>query len=885
MRLFVLAFALGVWLVQQQAALPDGRTLLAIGLVAVLFSAILWLLKKSALARRREALNPSLESLFSGWRLSEKKAVFLTGFLRVIAGCVLGFVWASAVSQWRLADTLPGALEGQDIVVVGVVSALPEAMSRGVRFRFDVESARWLDKPAEPAGTANTQSIQIPGHISLAWYRGAPGGRDSEEAFGMTGLPVHAGERWRFTVRLKRPHGNVNPHGFDYEAWLFERNIRATGYVRPRTAERLDTVTIWQPAYAVERLRETIRAHMQAGLPDSPFAGILIALVIGDQQAIKPALWQQFAQTGITHLMSISGLHVTMLAGLFYGLVGWLWRRSSVLPLHFPAQKAAAVGGFVAALTYSLLAGFAVPAQRTMMMLGVVALSRLAHRELAASRILAWALLFVLMLDPLAVVSAGFWLSFGAVAVLFYISSGRQGRLQGIQSWGQAQWAVTLGMLPALLALFGQFSLVSPLANAVAIPLVSFVITPLAMLGAVLGALPIVHAGFNPLLWLAHAATQGLMLFIAWLAALPGATWQQAAPPAAWLLLALAGGVWLLLPKGFPARWLGYLAFLPLLTSSPPRPDAGQAVVNVLDVGQGLAIHVQTARHDLLFDAGPAYSKEADSGNRLIVPYLRSMGVRHLDEMVVSHADTDHSGGAASVLAAVPVGLLRSSLPQDHFLLAQAVPQQPCRAGDAWVWDGVRFEVLYPENVMRAVKSNAISCVMMIAAGGRRLLITADIEAAQEEELIARGKGPAAEKSAVAGRREYVFSSDSRLDGNGKHAAGTGREIGSNAPGPVVPSLLAADVLIVPHHGSLTSSTKAFIAAVHPQAAIFTVGYRNRFGHPKLDVVSRYIRQGTALHRTDQAGAVKVTLSAAGVAIDRARDSRRRYWQDNGAEE
>jgi len=356
MRLFVLAFALGVWLVQQQAALPDGRTLLAIGLVAVLFSAILWLLKKSALARRREALNPSLESLFSGWRLSEKKAVFLTGFLRVIAGCVLGFVWASAVSQWRLADTLPGALEGQDIVVVGVVSALPEAMSRGVRFRFDVESARWLDKPAEPAGTANTQSIQIPGHISLAWYRGAPGGRDSEEAFGMTGLPVHAGERWRFTVRLKRPHGNVNPHGFDYEAWLFERNIRATGYVRPRTAERLDTVTIWQPAYAVERLRETIRAHMQAGLPDSPFAGILIALVIGDQQAIKPALWQQFAQTGITHLMSISGLHVTMLAGLFYGLVGWLWRRSSVLPLHFPAQKAAAVGGFVAALTYSLLA-------------------------------------------------------------------------------------------------------------------------------------------------------------------------------------------------------------------------------------------------------------------------------------------------------------------------------------------------------------------------------------------------------------------------------------------------------------------------------------------------------------------------------------------------
>jgi competence protein ComEC len=884
MRLSVLAFALGVWVVQQQAALPDERTLLLLGLVAALCSAVSVRLEKSALAIRRKVLHPPMESVFPGGRSSEKKTVLLRGVLRVVTGCTLGLVWAFAVGHWRLTDALPRTLEGQDIVVTGVVSSLPEAMSRGVRFGFDVESAHWPDKSAHLAGVTNAQKIQVPGHVSLAWYRGAAEGTDSEGAPDWANLPVHAGERWQFTVRLKRPHGNVNPHGFDYEAWLFERNIRATGYVRPRTAERLSTAA-WQPAYAVEKLRETLRAHMQSGLPDSPFAGILIALVIGDQQAIKPALWQQFAQTGITHLMSISGLHVTMLAGLFYWLTGWLWRQSSVLPLHFPAQKAAAVGGFVAALAYSFLAGFAVPAQRTVIMLGVAALSRLAHRELAASRILALALLLVLVLDPLAVAAAGFWLSFGAVALLFYISSGRQGRVHGVRSWGQAQWAVTLGMLPALLALFGQFSLVSPLANAVAIPLVSFVITPVAMLGAALGTLPIMPAGFNPFLWLAHAATQGLMLLIAWLAALPGAAWQQAAPPAAWVLLALAGGVWLLLPKGFPARWLGYLTFLPLLTFHPPRPENGQAVVNVLDVGQGLAVHVQTARHDLLFDAGPMYSQEADSGNRLIVPYLRAEGIPRLDEMLVSHADTDHSGGAASVLAAVPVGLLRSSLPQDHFLRTQAIPQLSCRAGDTWVWDDVRFEILYPQSFSQAVKSNAMSCVMMVAAGGRRLLIAADIEAAQEEELIALSQGVALENSAVAERREQVFSSENNPDHAEKHADANGRGPVRRRPSSTAFAPLAADVLIVPHHGSLTSSTQDFIAAVNPQAAIFTVGYRNRFGHPRPEVVSRYVRQGVMLHRTDQAGAVKVTLSAAGVVIDHARDLRRRYWQDNGTDE
>jgi competence protein ComEC len=521
--------------------------------------------------------------------------------------------------------------------------------------------------------------------------------------------------------------------------------------------------------------------------------------------------------------MSISGLHVTMLAGLAYALVNWLWRRSARLPLRIPAQHAAALGGFLAAFVYCLLAGFAVPAQRTLYMLGVVVAARLTARELAGSRVLLLALLLVLLLDPWAVLAAGFWLSFGAVALLFHIGSGRLGPAHWLIEWGRAQWAVTLGMLPALLALFQQFSLVSPLANAVAIPLVSFVITPLALLGS----LPLL----DPLLSLTHLFTVWLMVFIDWLAALPLAMWQQAAPPAWSVLLALAGGIWLLLPRGFPARWLGLLSFLPLLTVLPLRPAAGAATISVLDVGQGLAIHVQTAGHDLLFDAGPAFSADADSGNRIIAPYLRAMGVRGLDALVVSHADKDHEGGAASVLAALPVALLKTSLPFEHALSAQPVPHELCRDGDAWNWDGVRFEMLHPGAEPLSRKTNDLSCVLRITAAGQSMLLSSDIEAVSERALL------------------------------GQH-----------------PAELAAEVMTVPHHGSKTSSTPEFIAAVGARDVIFPVGYRNRFGHPKEEVVARYQQSGARLHRTDADGAVRVSLDSAGIGFRHERAERRRYW-------
>lgn len=767
----ILAFALGVAWLQQQGALPAAPVLAGLAVSGLLL----------LLAARRQRLR---------W------------VVLPLAALCLGVAWAGWMAQLRMADALSVDDEGRDIEVVGVIAGLPDAIDNGLRFAFDVETA----------------SAAVPSHVSLAWYRSQ--GRQPDEV-----VPLRAGERWRFVVRMKRPHGNLNPHGFDFEAWLLERNIRATGSIKPHSQPQRLEPMVWRPGYLVERLRQATRERFETALPGKPFAGILAALAMGDQRAIDADYWRTFSRTGTTHLMSISGLHVTMVAGLIAWIVGWLWRRSPRLPLRLPAQKAAVLAGFLGALGYSLLAGFAVPAQRTLYMLTVVALALWSGRRLAGRRVLGLALLAVLLLDPWAVLAAGFWLSFGAVALLFYAGNGRLGAGGTVVVWLRAQWAVTVGMLPMLLALFQQFSLVSPLANAVAIPVVSLLVTPLALVGS----LPLL----DPLLWLAHGLMVPLMAFLEWLAASDWAVWQQAAPPLWAVVLALAGALWLLLPRGFPARWLGLLTFLPLLLFSPERPAVGAAKVVVLDVGQGLAVHVQTARHDLLFDAGPIYSAEADSGSRVIVPYLRAVGVGRIDELLVTHEDKDHSGGAESVLESLPVGLLRSSLPFENMLSSLPVRQEPCLDGQGWEWDGVRFDILHPtESEYRSArKTNTLSCVLKISTDHGRVLLTSDIEAPVEADLLARHGGD-----------------------------------------------LKADILLAPHHGSRSSSTPEFIAAVGARTVIFPVGYRNRFGHPKPEVEERYRQSGAVLRRTDLEGALSLDLRAGAIALQAERETRRRYW-------
>jgi len=767
----ILAFAAGVLLLQVQPELPS--------------TLWLWLLPASlALGawQRRLALPVAL---------------------------LAGFLWAAGFAHVRLGERLDAALEGRDLDVVGVVAGLPAVGERGVRFEFDVEHA----------------DEALPRRVLLSWYRSdvAPGTDASAAPLEET---LHPGERWRFTVRLRRPRGHLNPHGFDYEAWLMERAIGATGYVRSRaTPMRLGTRNSFPDR--VEQAREQVRDRFRRVLGETPAAGILGALAVGDQRSISAEEWRLFNRTGVTHLMSISGLHVTLVSGLFAFLAAFGWRRIPMLALALPARKAAALTAIAAALGYTMIAGFAVPAQRTFWMVTVVALALWAGRISAPARTLALALGVVLAFDPWAVLGAGTWLSFGAVALIFYVAAPpRQAgeRWRWLKQALRTQWAITVGLAPAALFLFAQISVIGPLANAVSIPLVSLAITPLALAAAVLP--------FDVLAEGAARLVELLLQYLEWCAALPGALWQQHAPPLWSVVLALAGVLWMLAPRGVPWRAAGLALALPAFALPAPNPAPGEAWIATLDVGQGLAVVVRTATRTLLYDSGPQLGAQADSGERIVAPYLRATGVARIDRMIVSHNDVDHAGGAVSVIENFEVDELLASLPAAHPLRAMVPASRACRSGTEWEWDGVRFALLHPaETDAPARKANDLSCVLRVSTGSHAMLLTADIERASEALLVQR--------SAQA---------------------------------------LPADVLLVPHHGSRTSSSAEFLAAVRPSLAVIPAGYRNRFGHPSPEVLARYAALEARVLRTDREGAVSVRLTPAGVRAEAERERRRRYW-------
>ncbi len=718
-------------------------------------------------------------------------------FLAIPAAFAAGFLWAAGYAHWRLADRLAPELEGRDLEVVGVVASLPAAGERALRFELDVESA--------PAG--------VPKKVLLSWYRSlCAGGEVPIECY------PHAGERWRFTVRLKRPHGNVNPHGFDYECWLLERGIGATGYVRPR-AQPSNLGIRGSFLDRVEQTREIVRDRFKTRLGETPAAGILVALAVGDQRSISAEEWRLFNRTGVTHLMSISGLHVTMVSGLAAWLAGIVWLRHPRLALHVPARRIAAIAAIGAAFGYALLSGFAVPAQRTFWMVTVVAAALWSGSRVSAFRALSLAAALVLAFDPWAVLAPGFWLSFGAVGLIFYVLNEKP-ESRPVQ-WLRVQWAITVGLAPAALFLFAQIPVIGPLANAVAIPLVSAVITPLALGAAVVPLdFPVDAAA-----WLIGR----LLEFLEWCASLPLALWQQHAPPLWSVLLGLAGVAWLLAPRGVPWRASGLALMLPAAALPAPAPAPGEAWITTLDAGQGLAVVVRTANRALLYDAGPQLGPDADAGDRIVAPFLRATGVSRLDAMIVTHDDMDHAGGAASVLADFDADEFLSSLAASHPVHALVGAPRPCRRGMRWSWDGVAFEILHPAPGTPARRANDRSCVLKVSAGGRGMLLTGDIEASTEERLVSFEK-------------------------------------------------IRSDVLLVPHHGSRTSSSEPFLDAVRPAAAVLAAGYRNRFGHPDPGVLERYARRGIRVLRTDLDGAVLVRLGSEGFRVSAQRGIRTRYW-------
>ena len=796
----LLAFAAGVCVLQACAALPPVPAAFAAAGAALLVA--------GGRAARRTAA-------------TVRPRMYAAACVAGAGACAVGFGYAAWRADARLADALPPAWEGEDLAVVGVVDDLPAVTARGTRFAFAVERVV-------------TPHAVVPSRVSLAWLAPWPG----TDAAAVPA--IRAGERWQLTVRLKRPHGNVNPGGFDLEAWLLQHGLRATGYVAATGVQRRVDAFAGRPRDFVQRARERVRARIERALGDARYAGVVVALAIGDQRAIPEAQWTVFNRTGITHLVSISGLHVTVFAALAGALAHALARRSVRLTSRVPARKVAVAFGVLAAGGYVLLAGAEVPALRTFAMLAVAATGLWLGRPGTAALVWLWALVAVLAWDPWAPLAPGFWLSYGAVALLLFAGTGRlrDAAAPGIvaRAWrtlrdgAHAQWVVTVGLVPLTLALFQQASLVAPLANAVAIPVVTVGVVPAALAGILLP--------FDALFVVAHAVLAPLMLALERLAALPDATWQQHAPPAWTVAVAVAGTVWLLAPRAVPGRAWGAGWLAPLFVVTPPPVPEGAFRMTVLDVGQGLV--VATARHTLVYDAGPRYTDVADAGGRIVAPYLRATGARRTDGFIVSHQDLDHAGGALSLLQAVPVGWLASSLGRDHPVVHAAQPRSqvlPCVAGQQWTWDGVRFTVLHPTGVEyddALAKTNDRSCVVRVDSAHGSALLAGDIEAKSERALLARR-----------------------------------------------PAELRADVLVVPHHGSRTSSTHAFVRTVAPAYAVVGCGYCNRFGHPRADIVARYAMVGALVVRTDLAGALSFTFAAGrDLAPESARAQRARYWLD-----
>lgn len=792
MRGTIIGFVAGAALLQNQAALPDVQVLLLLLFFAFLLSLL-------ARKRRRPVIRATAMAS---------------------CGAAIGFAWAGLIAQHYLAQELPKEWEGTDVTVVGTVDSLPYYFEQGVRFNFAVECV---------VGNPDVMPA-LPRRLALSWY----------SAFSMDELQavgnLQPGERWQLTVRLRRPHGNANPHGFDYEVWLLEQGLRATGYVRPdqRSSMKNQRLDDFVPGFGniVQRSRAWLRDRIHAALPDKEYAGVIVALVIGDQRAISQSDWKVFNRTGIGHLISISGLHITMVAGMFAGLVFGLWRRSfftaANLPLILPAQKAAALAGAGIALLYVLLAGFGVPAQRTLYMLSVVAAALWMGRITSVSHVLCSALGIVAVFDPWSVLWPGFWLSFGAVAVILYASVGRAQAYSAaalapaarwmsmLKSAAHTQYVVTLGLVPLTVLLFSQISLVSPVANAVAIPLISFLVTPLALVGSVLPS-PLADWALQ----FAHRLIEWLAGGLHWLSAYPAAVWSAPVPPWWMFAAALASVLWLLAPAGWPVRWLGLAGLLPLALNTASHPAQGEMWVTAFDVGQGMALLIETPHRRLLYDTGPAYSTESDGGNRVILPYLKARGISNLDAVVISHSDVDHSGGALTIFDEIDVDWVSSSLPPEHPIAARAPNHRGCEAGQTWTWDDIRFEMLHPAPVSydsTKWKPNARSCTLKITLGEQSILLPGDIEAVQEAELVR-----------------------------------------SNPEG------LRATVLLAPHHGSGTSSTMSFLNAVQPEIALFQIGYRNRYRHPKAEVFERYGSLDIKRIRSDDSGAVLLRFGATGV--------------------
>ncbi len=725
--------------------------------------------------------------------------------LRPLSVFLCALLWAWCHASLTLSSRLSEDYAGKDLLVQGYIENIPQAVSSdNYRFTFIVEQLQ-----SESGSTWLPMTIKT----RLRWYKNAPA--------------LRARESWQLRVRLKLPRGLANPGGFDYERWLFSQQFDATGYVRNSTentqltSKSCSHIDCWR-----QFLSEQIVASIQ-----SDAAGLLVALAVGDKSGIDQQQWDMLRNTGTAHLMAISGLHIGLIAGLLFAVSAWLWKVFN-LASFYPASRVAAVAAILGALAYSLLGGFSLPTQRALVMVSVFMCGHLLTRSMQPWRAICVSLALILLYDPLSVLASGFWLSFGAVAWIFYILSGRYGFVSKVKSALRIQAALALGLLPVLLLGFQQASLIAPVANIVAVPVVGLGVVPILLAGTVL--LQLWPAAGSFLIQLAGDMMHLLTGFLNGLNALPISIWRQDAGSLTVAGLCLVSALFLLAPAGLAVRLAGLLLLGPLLFARTPGPATGELWLDLLDVGQGLSAVVRTRQHTLVYDTGPRSRSGFDTGQSVVAPFLLSRKLEHIDKLVISHSDNDHQGGAKSLFEIIRTDSVLAGMP-DKIKFARS---KKCQRGQRWEWDGVVFEILSP---VERIRGNNASCVLQItAANGQKLLLTGDIESAIEQQLV----------------NQYADS-------------------------------LRSTVLVVPHHGSRTSSTAQFVTAVAADTVLIPAGYANRFGFPKAAIVDRYRRQNAEIYVTGLEGTISVVLGRGDgpPRLATFRREARRYWRNTTSPE
>lgn len=717
--------------------------------------------------------------------------------LQILFWFFLGFGWGLIRIDYLLEQPVIDSITASAGVIKGVVVSAPKIYNDSVRFHFKVDDF----------SNGDFKSSAIKKTVKLSWYH-----------------PEHIpepGESWQFNVKLKRPYSFMNPGGFDYEFWLLRQGVVAVGYIKPGWENQLLGRS---SVYFVEQTRNKIAHKLKQHL-QQPLLGFALALSLGDRSELKQREIKTLQRTGTSHLLAISGLHLSLVAGIVFFVCNIVVRQSCTLTRLIPAPYIAALTALTAAFVYALLAGFTLPTQRALIMIAVFFLSYCYGHRLPTITVISFAVLLILVLDPFAVIAVDFWLSFVAVSLIIYLTKYRKIKNNKLMQWVRLQILLSISLFPVLVFWFKQLPIYSAPANLVAIPVIGLIIVPLLLFALALLFLSPTYsltvyrliAEIHDLHWrfLDFLAQQDLSLI------------TIASPNRFSLMLAFVGVVIIFLPKGLPARYLGLLWLLPLLYPAISKPVAGRFDFTLLDVGQGLSAVVQTERQVLIYDTGARFSDRFDIGRAVITPFLKHKGINTISTLVVSHGDNDHIGGSESLLDEFKIDKVLTGVP-DKFNNRRV---ERCRHGQQWNWDGVRFEILHPMTDNSAHRGNNGSCVLRISGQYGAVLLTGDIEQQAEWSLLRTS-----------------------------------------------PDKLAATVLVVPHHGSRTSSTREFIGKVNPEYAFFPVGYRNRFGFPKQDIIDRYRDLGIKTRLTWLAGAISVKFGPNGVDIDEFRTRNRRLW-------